>query len=165
MVNRWVEFIRKWSKDNDVSYGCALTMPQLKTDYYKEFPKKLTKKQRKEMKDTPFEALEEALPSTEAKSKNITIKKDSKVVRVKRKTIDGVKYLLSNQDNKLYSEFKTDEYDKNEEVGYWDEKTKTIEPLRDEDYEDYEGAGRKGLHLSGGNHYITTRFLHPFAMN
>ena len=27
------------------------------------------------------------------------------------------------------------------------------------------GRGRKGLHLSGGNHYITPRFLHPFAMN
>ena len=98
-------------------------------------------KAKKKQEKIRFEALEEAFPDTEAKSKNITIKKNEKnVVRVKRKTIDGVKYLLSTQDNKLYSEFKTDEYDKNEEVGYWDEKTKTIEPLRDEDYEDEEDS-------------------------
>ena len=139
MVNQWVEYVRKWSKDNNMTYMCAVSNPQLRADYYKAYPK--TKRSKSKTKETPFIPLEEEFPSTEATPKNITIKKtDKNAVRVKRKTIDGVKYLIQNNNNKLYSEFKTPHYSKNEAVGYWDEKTKTIEPLRDEDYDDEEDS-------------------------
>lgn len=31
--NRWVDFIRKWAKDNDTSYSCALSNPKCKDAY------------------------------------------------------------------------------------------------------------------------------------
>ncbi len=30
MPNAWVEHIKKYAKDNNVSYGCALSMPDCK---------------------------------------------------------------------------------------------------------------------------------------
>jgi hypothetical protein len=38
MVNKWIEFVRKWSKDNDMTYMCAVTTPRCREDYYKENP-------------------------------------------------------------------------------------------------------------------------------
>ncbi len=35
MANTWVEHIKKWSKDNNMSYGCALSNPKCKEDYAK----------------------------------------------------------------------------------------------------------------------------------
>lgn len=45
MANKWVEHIRKWAKDHNLSYGCALSNAECKEAYKssKEPPK--TKKQ------------------------------------------------------------------------------------------------------------------------
>lgn len=45
MPNRWIEFVKKWAEKHELTYGCALSQPQLKTDYRKMYP---TKKQEKE---------------------------------------------------------------------------------------------------------------------
>jgi len=52
-------------------------------------------------------------------------------VKVMRKTIDGVKYYIDIADNMLYNMDK-------EEVGIWDEESKTIKPLPDDDEDEDE---------------------------
>jgi hypothetical protein len=39
MANRWVEFVRKWAKDNNMNYMCAMTTKECKDAYLKEYPK------------------------------------------------------------------------------------------------------------------------------
>jgi hypothetical protein len=43
MVNRWVEHIRKFARENNKSYGCALSDPACKASYT-PLPKKPTQK-------------------------------------------------------------------------------------------------------------------------
>jgi hypothetical protein len=40
MANKWVLFVKKWAAKKGMSYGCALSQPQLKTDYRKAYPTK-----------------------------------------------------------------------------------------------------------------------------
>jgi len=35
MANKWIEHIKKWAKDNNSTYGCALSNPKCKEDYKK----------------------------------------------------------------------------------------------------------------------------------
>lgn len=39
MANRWVEFVRKWAKDNNMNYMCAMTTKECKDAYLKAHPK------------------------------------------------------------------------------------------------------------------------------
>jgi hypothetical protein len=38
MPNRWIEFIREWAKQNQTTYSCALSDPELKIAYRLQFP-------------------------------------------------------------------------------------------------------------------------------
>jgi hypothetical protein len=60
MPNRWIEFVKNWSKENKVSYGCALTKPEMKAEYHYRYPKFKTKGVAK---------LEESKPPEDVKSK------------------------------------------------------------------------------------------------
>ena len=44
MVNLWVEHIRQYAKDNNLSYACALSTPQCKNTYIKTSSKSTSKK-------------------------------------------------------------------------------------------------------------------------
>ena len=44
MPNKWIEHVKKYAKDNNLSFGCALTCPNLKKDYIPVL--KLTKKEK-----------------------------------------------------------------------------------------------------------------------
>jgi hypothetical protein len=63
MPSRWIEHVKEFAKKNNMSYGCALSDPNLKKGYVPTGDKK-----RKP------EKLEMATPSTEPKPKNIVIK-------------------------------------------------------------------------------------------
>ena len=84
MPNRWTEFVKKWAKDHDTTYGCALSQPACKNEYRAKYGyrKNLPKSKEKELmgmedvdakpkgkKKHPIpkgEKLEEAMP-TQAK--------------------------------------------------------------------------------------------------
>jgi hypothetical protein len=51
MPNKWVEFVKKWAKDNNMNYMCAMTTKECKEAYLKEHPKE--PKKVKKVKDTP----------------------------------------------------------------------------------------------------------------
>ena len=40
MPNKWILFVKKWAAKKGLSYGCALSQPQLKIDYRKAYPTK-----------------------------------------------------------------------------------------------------------------------------
>jgi len=64
MTNQWITFIKQWANSHQMSYGCALSDPEMKAEYHKRFPKKLTKKSVKAMSQ-----LEESKPEGNVKSK------------------------------------------------------------------------------------------------
>ena len=68
MPNRWVEHIRKFAKDNNMTYSCALSDPKIRDGYIPA-----PKKGKKGTKAVDFEKLEQAFPSTEPKPKNVVI--------------------------------------------------------------------------------------------
>ena len=40
MANKWILFVKKWSAKNNMSYGCAISKPECKAAYKKEYPSK-----------------------------------------------------------------------------------------------------------------------------
>ncbi len=58
MPNRWIEFVKSWAQKKGMSYGCALSDPQLKIDYRKSYP---TKQQEKanESRETEMMGMED----------------------------------------------------------------------------------------------------------
>jgi hypothetical protein len=63
MPNRWITFVKKWSSENNVSYGCALSKPEMKAEYNKLYPKVV------KVKTKGVAKLEESRPPTDVKSK------------------------------------------------------------------------------------------------
>ena len=51
MTNLWIEHVKKFSKENGLSYGCALSMPECKASY--QASKKATPKPRAEPRAEP----------------------------------------------------------------------------------------------------------------
>jgi len=39
MPNRWITFVKQWASSNNIAYGCALSKPEMKAAYHKEYPK------------------------------------------------------------------------------------------------------------------------------
>ena len=54
MPSRWIEFVRKWAKDHDTTYACALSQPACSQEYRGKYGnrKNLTKKKEKEDTDS-----------------------------------------------------------------------------------------------------------------
>jgi len=58
MPSIWIDFVKTWAKKYNLSYGCALSNPQLKTDYKKFKENKLL------LKNLKVEPIEIASPSS-----------------------------------------------------------------------------------------------------
>jgi hypothetical protein len=54
MPNAWVEHIKKYAKDNIVSYGCALSMPDCKESYKNNKKKEPQTKESKTKESKPY---------------------------------------------------------------------------------------------------------------
>mgnify|MGYP003121569642 CR=1 FL=1 len=49
-MTRWTDFVKEYAKKNNITYGCALTNPEMKEQYYKKFPKKSKEEDKKQKK-------------------------------------------------------------------------------------------------------------------
>mgnify|MGYP003137953608 CR=1 FL=1 len=49
-MTRWTDFVKEYAQKNNISYGCALSDPEMKKQYYEKFPKKSKEQIRKEKK-------------------------------------------------------------------------------------------------------------------
>lgn len=101
-ANKWIEFVRKWAKDHDTTYGCAISQPACKEEYRAKYGnrKKLTKAKEKElmgMEDFPAPATGvkkvkkvKKPPSKEAKERFAMAQEDisSKKAKEKAKEMD-----------------------------------------------------------------------------
>jgi hypothetical protein len=87
MPNRWVEHVKEFARKNNISYGCALSDPNLKKGYIPKGDKR-----------QKAEKLEMAVPDTSVKPKGIVIKPRPKVVIAKFETIryGGREYAITN---------------------------------------------------------------------
>jgi hypothetical protein len=112
--NRWVDFIRKWAKDNDTTYSCALSNPKCKDAYRAKYGIKKavparTERERMGLEDVNVgkkprrikDIAEEVIAAAKAKAKpdkppkkKLKIREDNEPIRVKKITIDGVVYLV-----------------------------------------------------------------------
>jgi hypothetical protein len=92
MPNRWVEHVRAFAAKNNMSYMCAITDPDIKKGYIPT-----------ERKKQKTEKLEQAMPSTEPKPKNIVIKPRPKVVIATFETIryGGIEYAITDDGEML----------------------------------------------------------------
>lgn len=78
MPNAWVTWVKKWSKDHNISYGCAISDIDCVAEYrlQKEDTKnKQSKKKTLKKLIPPPQAMEMGMPNMEPIKKNITIKK------------------------------------------------------------------------------------------
>ena len=46
-INPWIEHIKNYAKKNNITYGCALSLPDCKNTYKKKSEKKKDKKKNK----------------------------------------------------------------------------------------------------------------------
>ena len=44
-MSNWTDFVKEFARKHNVSYGCAMAMPECSIEYKKLHPKKPTKKQ------------------------------------------------------------------------------------------------------------------------
>ena len=100
MPNRWVEHVRKFAKDNNISYGCAMSNPKI-SDGYIPAPKK----GKKGTKAVDFEKLEEAFPSTEPKPKNVVIQARPVPAPAKAQLDDDRGYILDEGTNSDFNRY------------------------------------------------------------
>jgi len=78
MPNAWVSWVKKWSKDHNISYGCAISDIDCVAEYrlQKEDTKnKQAKKKTLKKLIPPPQAMEMGMPNLEPIKKNIVIKK------------------------------------------------------------------------------------------
>lgn len=54
MPNKWVEHVKQWSAENNMTYGCAVSKPECREAYHK---KNLTKKYEKEQQPKEMEQM------------------------------------------------------------------------------------------------------------
>lgn len=54
-MSKWIDFVRQWAKENNTTYGCALSDPKMKEEYYKKNPV-LSKEEKKAKKQAEEEA-------------------------------------------------------------------------------------------------------------
>jgi len=66
--NKWVEHVRKFAKDNNISYACAVSDPACKASYTKTPPKEKVAKPGKEPKSI-LQRLQERIEKNRMKAK------------------------------------------------------------------------------------------------
>jgi hypothetical protein len=126
--NQWVDFIRKWAKDNDTTYSCALSNPKCKDAYRAKYgikkavPAKTErermgledvnvakKKAKKVKKKKKLLIIEDDLERAERESMGVedVNRAELKPIRVKKIKIDGVTYLVDKATGTQFFSFKT----------------------------------------------------------
>jgi len=100
MANAWVEFVKKWSKDNNQTYSCAVSLPECRQAYQATKPpkkaKKLTQKQEREAmgaEDVASQA-QRAEATASLQKKKAVIKKGKTILKAKLAKKDTEKELL-----------------------------------------------------------------------
>lgn len=102
-MSRWTDWVRKWAKDHDTSYGCALSQPACSQEYRAKYGtrKNLSKKKEKEMmgaedKDAGEEIY--ILPKKKPKKKPLIIEDDEEeVVKPDYKYLNELKNTLKDK--------------------------------------------------------------------
>lgn len=99
-MSRWIEFVKKWSKDHDTTYACALSQPECSQEYRKKYGsrKKLPVKKEREMMGAEDINV---LPKKKPKKKKLIIEEGEENLtpnyKYKKPLIDELKNKLENK--------------------------------------------------------------------
>ena len=97
-MSRWTDFVKKWAQDHDTTYGCALSQPECRAEYWTKYGnrKKLpVKKERELMGMEDKDASEEIYILPKKKPKKKVKKPDNKpLMEELRKKFENKKELL-----------------------------------------------------------------------
>jgi len=80
MANQWVEFIRTWAKDHNISYSQAVKDPEAKRAYRLKFPVEEEKDKKKRLLSQPPPAVK-----PERKARNISKRDEVTLLRIKKR--------------------------------------------------------------------------------
>jgi hypothetical protein len=100
MANAWVEFVKKWSKDNGETYSCAVSLPACREAYQATKPPKKAKRltQKQERETMGAEDVASTAQRAEAKAslskKKESINKGKTILKAKRAKKDVEKQLV-----------------------------------------------------------------------
>lgn len=75
MANRWIEFVRMWSRKHNISYACAVSKPECKEEYRTKYGNRKRLTQKKERELMGMEDVNVALKKKPAKKKSAKKKK------------------------------------------------------------------------------------------
>jgi hypothetical protein len=96
-MTRWTDFVKEYSNKNNITYGCALSNPEMREQYYKKFPKQSKETIRKQKK-----AEEEEKEKRMARNVAINFKK--KFVKPFLETKDKTQFALGLTKYKRFSQ-------------------------------------------------------------
>lgn len=99
MPNKWVDYVKRWAKKNNMSYGCALSDPQLKIDYRKSST--TTKQERDMMGGEDRDAPEEEIVVNYVPKK----KKSTKKLEAKEREMMGAEDRDAPEEDEVYNVF------------------------------------------------------------
>ena len=51
-MSKWTDFIKSWAAANNVTYGCAMSDPKMKEEYYKKHPKQTKEDKKREREES-----------------------------------------------------------------------------------------------------------------
>ena len=101
--NKWIDHVKKYAKENNLTYACALSHPNVKTNY-----EKVIKKSRKQQVKEKLEIMKvQNIEFLKNKIKNMS-DDDIPIIRMKfnsynKEIRDGVKEKYPNYYEKLFS--------------------------------------------------------------
>jgi hypothetical protein len=93
MPNRWIEFVKEFAAKNNITYGCALTKPELKTEYRSKYPKE-DKGKKEPVKVVEEEIVIEPVKKKRAKKEPVKVveeKEEIVIEPVKKKRVKKAK--------------------------------------------------------------------------
>ena len=108
MANAWTEHVREFAKTHNVSYMCALSMPDCKASYHNKRPQRLTKKQKKEVESMGAEE-QTGIANRELHAKEAEHKRRSKVLKKKQKAKEAKETEQMGIEDQIAHHFREDE--------------------------------------------------------
>ncbi len=100
MPNRWITFVKQWASSNNIAYGCALSKPEMKAAYHKEYPKGVKKSEDNVADDNDYDSQADTVVMSDDEVSFVPAEKKKKGRPQKYKSEEEV-YKAKLESNKL----------------------------------------------------------------
>lgn len=147
MPSKWIEFIKQWAKDNNTTYGCAMSQPECKNDYHKKYN---TPKYQKYMKKNLVNQTKKRKPNLkEYKTKKPTHNKTKRDRSTATKSTLATQGLTNEQINKILEPYESNDKITDNQKRIAREKLQNLKFENTEDFKSLWGEKPNTLFLQG----------------